>query len=167
MFQIKTGTDQQWEVDYSGPDAVTLNSEPFAWDIADLGGGRFHVLYQGRSFNAEVVEADYAAKQIVLKLNGQRVELQAKDRFDLLLERLGMANATAAKVNELKAPMPGLIVDIRVQPGQTVQKGDPLLVLEAMKMENILKAPADSTVSGLKVAMRDNVQKGQVLVQFA
>ena len=167
MFQIKTGTDQQWEVDYRGSDAVTLNSELFAWDIADLGGGRFHILYEGRSFNAEVVEADYATKQIVLKLNGQRVELQAKDRFDLLLERLGMANTTATKVNELKAPMPGLIVDIRVQPGQAVQKGDPLLVLEAMKMENILKAPADGIVSGLKVALRDNVQKGQVLVQFA
>jgi acetyl/propionyl-CoA carboxylase alpha subunit len=167
MFQIKTGTDQQWEVDYRSPDAVTLNNEPFAWDIADLGNGRFHILYQGRSFNAEVVEADYSAKNIVLKLNGQRVELQAKDRFDLLLERLGMANAATAKVNELKAPMPGLIVDIRVQPGQVVQKGDPLLVLEAMKMENILKAPADGTVSGLKVTLRDNVQKGQVLVQFA
>ena len=95
------------------------------------------------------------------------MELQAKDRFDLLLERLGMANAATTKVNELKAPMPGLIVDIRVQPGQAVLKGDPLLVLEAMKMENILKAPADGTVSGLKVVLRDNVQKGQVLVQFA
>ena len=167
MFQIKTSADQQWEVDYRGSDAVTLNSEPFAWDISDLGGGRFHILYEGRSFNAEVVEADYATKNIVLKLNGQRVELQAKDRFDLLLERLGMANAATTKVNELKAPMPGLIVDIRVQPGQAVLKGDPLLVLEAMKMENILKAPADGTVSGLKVVLRDNVQKGQVLVQFA
>ena len=167
MFQINTGTNQQWEVDYRSSDAVTLNSEPFAWDVADLGGGRFHILYEGRSFNAEVVEADYATKNIVLKLNGQRVELQAKDRFDLLLERLGMANAATTKVNELKAPMPGLIVDIRVQPGQAVLKGDPLLVLEAMKMENILKAPADGTVSGLKVVLRDNVQKGQVLVQFA
>ena len=167
MFQINTGANQQWEVDYRSPDAVTLNNEPFAWDIVDLGSGRFHILYEGRSFNAEVVEADYTTKNIVLKLNGQRVELQAKDRFDLLLERLGMTNATAAKVNELKAPMPGLIVDIRVQPGQAVQKGYPLLVLEAMKMENILKAPADGIVSGLKVSLRDNVQKGQVLVQFA
>ena len=167
MFQISTGASHTWEVDYHAPDSVTLNGQPFAWDIADLGAGRFHILHQGRSYNAEVVETDYTAKTIVLKLNGQRVELQAKDRFDLLLERLGMSNAAAVKVNELKAPMPGLIVDIRVQPGQTVQKGDPLLVLEAMKMENILKAPADGTVSSLKVGLRDNVQKGQVLVQFA
>jgi acetyl/propionyl-CoA carboxylase alpha subunit len=167
MFQISTGASQVWEVDYRTADSVTLNGQPFTWDIADLGAGRFHVLHEGHSYNAEVVEADYTAKTIVLKLNGQRVELQAKDRFDLLLERLGMSNTTAAKVNELKAPMPGLIVDIRVQPGQAVQKGDPLLVLEAMKMENILKAPADGTIASLKVNLRDNVQKGQVLVQFS
>ena len=167
MLQISTAPNQIWEVDYRAPDAVTLNGQPFAWDIADLGQGRFHVLYEGRSYNAEVIAADYATKNIVLKLNGQRVELNAKDRFDLLLERLGMSNTAATKVNELKAPMPGLIVDIRVVPGQTVQKGDPLLVLEAMKMENILKAPADGTVASLKVNLRDNVQKGQVLVQFS
>ena len=77
-----------------------------------------------------------------------------------------MGNATASKVNELKAPMPGLIVAIRVQPGQVVQKGDPLLVLEAMKMENILKAPADAVVKAIRVGLRDNVQKGQVLISF-
>ena len=167
MFQISTGASQVWEVDYRAANDLTINGQPFAWDLADLGDGRFHILHEGHSYNAEVVEADYAAKTLVLKLNGQRIELQAKDRFDLLLERLGMSNATAAKVNELKAPMPGLIVDIRVQPGQAVQKGDPLLVLEAMKMENILKAPADGTVGSLKVNLGDNVQKGQVLVQFA
>ena len=167
MLQISTGPEQLWEVDYRAADTITLNGQPFAWDIADLGEGRFHVLHEGRSYNAEVVSADYVTKNIVLKINGQRVELSAKDRFDLLLERLGMSNAAATKVNELKAPMPGLIVDIRVVLGQTVQKGDPLLVLEAMKMENILKAPADGTVAGIKVNLRDNVQKGQVLVQFS
>ena len=167
MLQISTSPDQTWEVDYQPKGDIKVNGMPFNWDIATLGNGRFHVLYAGRSYNAEVVEADYAAKNIVLKLNGQRVTLQAKDRFDLLLERLGMSNATAAKVNELKAPMPGLIVDVRVTVGQAVQKGDPLLVLEAMKMENILKAPADGTVGSIKVGLRDNVQKGQVLVTFA
>ncbi|WP_426061296.1 biotin/lipoyl-containing protein [Hymenobacter sp. B1770] len=167
MLQISTGPEQLWEVDFRAADTITLNGEPFAWDIANLGEGRFHVLHEGRSYNAEVVSTDFAAKNIVLKINGQRIELNAKDRFDLLLERLGMSNATAAKVNELKAPMPGLIVDIRVEPGQAVQKGDPLLVLEAMKMENILKAPANGTVGSLKVNLRDNVQKGQVLVQFS
>lgn len=167
MLEIQTGPGQIWQVEYRAADQLTLNGQPLAWDLAVLGDGRYHVLYEGRSYNAELVEADYVAKNIVLKINGQRLELHAKDRFDLLLEKMGMSNAAAAKVNELKAPMPGLIVAIRVAPGQVVLKGDPLLVLEAMKMENILKAPADGTVSGIKVTLRDNVQKGQVLVQFA
>ncbi len=166
MFQISTGPDRSWEVDYRTSDDLRLNGQSFAWDMAMLAPGRFQVLHGGRSYDAEVVSADYAAKQFTLKINGQRIELHAQDRFDLLLQRLGLSTAAAAQVNELKAPMPGLIVDVRVQPGQIVQKGDPLLVLEAMKMENILKAPADGTVSAIKVSLRDNVQKGQLLVQF-
>jgi len=167
MLQISIGPAHGWEVDFRATDSITLNGQPFAWDIAALGDGRYHIVYQGKSYNAELLAADYEAKTFVLRLNGQRVELQAKDRFDQLLERMGLSDAIAIKVNELKAPMPGLIVDIRVQPGQTVQKGDPLLVLEAMKMENILKAPAEGTVTSILVDLRANVTKGQVLVQFA
>ncbi|QKG57776.1 acetyl-CoA carboxylase biotin carboxyl carrier protein subunit [Hymenobacter sp. BRD128] len=167
MLHISTGPAHSWEVDFRAPDSIILNGQPFNWDLAPLGNGRYHVLHQGKSYNAELVSADYATKAFVLKINGQRVELQAKDRFDQLLDRLGLSDATAQKINELKAPMPGLIIDVRVQPGQAVQKGDPLLVLEAMKMENILKAPADGIVASIKVALRANVTKGQVLVQFA
>lgn len=167
MLEIRTSPEQVWQVDYLTPSQVSVNGQPLAWDLAVLGDGHYHVLYEGRSYKAELVEVDYTAKTLVLKINGQRLELQAKDRFDLLLEKMGMSDAAAVKINELKAPMPGLIVDIRVQPGQTVQKGDPLLVLEAMKMENILKAPTDGRVGSIRVTLRDNVQKGQVLVQFA
>ncbi|WBA40592.1 biotin/lipoyl-containing protein [Hymenobacter canadensis] len=167
MLQVSTSPTQTWAVDYRATGAITLDGQPFAWDLVVLGPGRFHVLHDGRSYVAEVVSADYATKSFQFKLNGQQLEVQAKDRFDLLLDKLGMNNAAASKVNELKAPMPGLIVDIRVAPGQQVQKGDPLLVLEAMKMENILKAPGDGTVGAIKIGLRDNVTKGQVLIQFS
>ncbi|QDA60710.1 biotin/lipoyl-containing protein [Hymenobacter jejuensis] len=167
MLQVRTGPDQTWEVEYNAKAPITVNGQPFAWDIVAVADGHYHILYEGRSYSAELISADYAAKTLSLKLNGRVVEIEAKDRFDLLLDKLGMSNATAHKVNELKAPMPGLIVDIRVQAGQEVQKGDPLLVLEAMKMENILKAPSDGVVAAIKVGLRDNVNKGQVLVQFS
>ncbi|UPL48493.1 biotin/lipoyl-containing protein [Hymenobacter sublimis] len=169
MLQVRTDAtpDQTWEVDYRPNGLTTVNGQPFEWDLTPLGQGRYHLLYNNRSYSAELITADYTAKTVVLKLNGQQLELQAKDRFDLLLDKLGMSNTAASKVNELKAPMPGLIVDIRVEPGQTVQKGDPLLVLEAMKMENILKAPGEGTVAAIKVNLRDNVTKGQVLIQFS
>ncbi|WP_400193455.1 biotin/lipoyl-containing protein [Hymenobacter sp. B81] len=166
MLQVRTGPDSVWDVDYR-PDQITVNGQPFGWDLVELGNGRYHLLWQNRSYPVEVVGVDGAAKTVQLKLAGRRFEVQAKDRFDLLLDKLGMSQAASHKINEVKAPMPGLIVDIRVVPGQTVQKGDALLVLEAMKMENIIKSPGDGTVSAVKVALRDNVNKGQVLVQFA
>ncbi|RZK22147.1 MAG: biotin/lipoyl-binding protein [Hymenobacter sp.] len=167
MLTIRTGPAHGWEVDFSAPDAVTLNGQPFEWSVSQLAPGRYQVLHHERAFTVEVLAADYASKTFSLKVNGQRIDLQAQNQLDKLLARLGLSDAAATKVNELKAPMPGLIVEVRAQPGQAVQKGDPLLVLEAMKMENILKAPADGVVASIKVGPRDNVTKGQLLVQFA
>ncbi|OUJ75175.1 acetyl-CoA carboxylase biotin carboxyl carrier protein subunit [Hymenobacter crusticola] len=167
MLQISTNSNRSWEVDYQPNGPISVAGEQFTWDLVMLGDGRYHLLYQGRSYSIEVISTDYTAKIFTLKVDNHLIELQAKDRFDLLLDRLGMAGSSAHRVNELKAPMPGLIVDIRVKPDQTVQKGDPLLVLEAMKMENILKAPVDGVVSSIKVSLRDNVGKGQVLISFS
>jgi biotin carboxyl carrier protein len=167
MVSISAGPAHSWDVNMRAANSIELNGQPFEWQISTLGVGHYQVVHQDKVYTIEVLAADYTAKTFALKVNGQRIELQAKDQLDKLLDRLGLSNATASKINELKAPMPGLIVEVRVQPGQAVQKGDPLLVLEAMKMENILKAPADGIVSSIKVGPRDNVQKGQVLVQFA
>ena len=73
----------------------------------------------------------------------------------------------AQKVNDLKAPMPGLVLDILVSEGQTIQKGDNLLVLEAMKMENNLKATNDAVVKKIKVSKGDKVEKNTVLIELS
>jgi biotin carboxyl carrier protein len=62
--------------------------------------------------------------------------------------------------------MPGLIIDLRVKEGDQVKAGDPLLILEAMKMENIIKASGDSIVKSLKVKKGETVEKNQVLIEF-
>ena len=77
-----------------------------------------------------------------------------------------MSNVNAQKVNDVKAPMPGLILEIKVQPGQEVKKGDPIMILEAMKMENILKSPGDGIVREIKVVEKQNVEKNQILILF-
>jgi biotin carboxyl carrier protein len=69
-------------------------------------------------------------------------------------------------VNELKAPMPGLVLRIVAQPGDEVKKGDALLVLESMKMENVLKAPGAGIVDKVLVTTGNAVEKGQPLVLF-
>ncbi|MCU0355390.1 MAG: biotin/lipoyl-binding protein [Cytophagales bacterium] len=135
-------------------------------DAVELRPGAFHVLRDGVSYNAEVVKSDAAEKTFSVKINGRLYEVKAQDRFDLLLHQLGMSNANSQRLKDLKAPMPGLILDIKVTDGQTVQKGDPLLILEAMKMENVIKAPADGTVKTVKVRKGESVEKGHVLLVF-
>lgn len=150
-----------------GPDGPVLNGKPFAWDLVKLTDRTFHILHRNRSYSAEVLDLNAAEKTVTLRINGHLHQVQLKDRFDRLLEQMGMSSAAAAKVNTLKAPMPGLIVGINVAVGDPVRKGDSLLILEAMKMENNLKAPGDVTVKALRATQGDRVEKGQVLVEFA
>ncbi|SFC83281.1 biotin/lipoyl-containing protein [Spirosoma endophyticum] len=158
--------NQSLTIDFA-PDGPTLNGEPFVWDLAKLSDRTFHIIHQNRSYNAEVLDLNAAEKTVSLKINGHTHQVQLKDRFDLLLEKMGMNNVASAKVNNLKAPMPGLIVGIPVQVGDVVAKGDSMLILEAMKMENLLKASGDGTVKTIHIAKGDRVEKGQVLIEFA
>lgn len=149
-----------------GPDGPVLNGEPFAWDLVKLTDRTYHILYRNQSYSAELLDLNAAEKTVSLRINGQIHQIQLKDRFDLLLEKMGMSDAAATKVNNLKAPMPGLIVGINVAPGDVVTKGDSLLILEAMKMENNLKAPGDGTVKAIRASKGDRVEKGQILIEF-
>ncbi|MVM34435.1 biotin/lipoyl-binding protein [Spirosoma sp. HMF4905] len=155
-----------FSIDFSA-EGQTLNGEAFAWDLVKLSDRTFHILHQDRSYTAEVLDLNAIEKTVSLKINGHIHQVKLKDRFDLLLEKMGMSTLASAKINELKAPMPGLIVGISVQPGDVVAKGDSLLILEAMKMENMLKAPGDATIKTIRIGKGDRVEKGQVLVEFA
>ena len=149
-----------------GPNGPVLNGEPFGWDLVKLTDRTFHILHQNRSYSAEVLDLNAADKTVSLRINGHRHTVQLKDRFDLLLEKMGMSSAATAAVNTLKAPMPGLIVGINAAVGDTVSKGDSLLILEAMKMENNLKAPGDGIIKAIRTTKGDRVEKGQVLIEF-
>ncbi|MGV3504007.1 MAG: biotin/lipoyl-containing protein [Adhaeribacter sp.] len=166
MIQVITANEKKWQVDIS-KNGILVDGQPFEWDLQELQPGHFHLLHQHQSYRVEVIEADYQQKTFLLQLNGQQHRLHLQDRFDLLLEQMGISAANPHQVNEVKAPMPGLIVAIQVAAGQEVKKGDPLLILEAMKMENILKSPGDGRVKAIKVNLRDKVEKNQVLIQFS
>ncbi|MGC1243224.1 MAG: biotin/lipoyl-containing protein [Chryseosolibacter sp.] len=147
-------------------DGFTVNGKAVAWDLASIQAGYFHVLLNDKSYRAEIVEMDQAAKSFTVKVNGKQYPVFLKDKFDLLLEKMGMNTNASARVNHVRAPMPGLIIDLKVKNGDVVKAGDPLLILEAMKMENIIKAPADAVVRSVKVSLREGVEKNQVLIEF-
>ncbi len=145
---------------------LLVNNQKLDWEVVQIGEGYFHILHNQRSYRAEVVKADPEAKTFTLKINGKKYEVAVKDRFDLLLEKLGMNNSSAGTLNSVKAPMPGLIVELKVAAGDQVQAGDPLLILEAMKMENVLKSSGQAVVKAVNVKKGESVEKGQVLIEF-
>lgn len=147
-------------------DAFVINGERITPDIEKIGDKHFHVLFRGKSLRAEIVKADKAARLVVVKINGRQYEVNVKNKFDLLLEKLGMQNGASGKMNSVKAPMPGLIIELKVKDGDAVKQNDPLLILEAMKMENVIKAPGDGVVKHVKVKKGNSVEKNQVLIEF-
>jgi biotin carboxyl carrier protein len=147
-------------------DGWSIDGVPFDGDIARVGTNRFHVIWKNKSYNIEVIERNAAEKSTHLLINGAHYHTTAKDNLDLLLEGMGMQNGSAQKINHVKAPMPGLIQSIAVAEGDNVAKGDNLLVLVAMKMENVIKSSGSGVIKTLKVAPGQIVEKNQVLLEF-
>jgi len=165
MYQTKTSTGAPVSITFEG-DQLLYNNQPFDWSLNQKSNNSFLILKDHQSFRAEILNIDTSSKTATIKIEKSIFEIELKDKMDMLLEKMGISNLDSAQVNDMKAPMPGLILDILVTPGQEVKKGDQLLILEAMKMENVLKAPGDGTVSSIEVAKGDSVEKGQVLIKF-
>jgi len=135
-------------------------------DIRVTGPGELSVILNNKSYVAEVIGNDVAQKTFTIRVNGNQYHIKIADKYDRLLKELGMDASASRKAGDLKAPMPGLVVDVAIEEGMDVRKGDKLIVLEAMKMENILKAAADGRVKKINVIKGNTVEKNTVLVQF-
>jgi biotin carboxyl carrier protein len=146
--------------------AAFLNDKNADIDMQHVGNNLFHILQNNQSYNAEIISVNADEKILSVRINNNVYSVSVKDRFDILLQQMGMNSASAKKANDLKAPMPGLVFKINVTEGQVVKKGDNLMILEAMKMENILKAAGDGIIKSIKVNLKDAVEKGQLLMQI-
>lgn len=165
MYRVKAAEGQEKEVEIE-KDKVSLNGQPIDWDISRVSEFHYHIISGRKSFNAELVSADYQQKVLTLKIEDQVFEMSVKDKMDQLLEKMGISAQITTAIAEVKAPMPGLILDILVEVGQTIEKGDQLMILEAMKMENVLKAQGEGTITSIEVSQGNSVEKNQVLIKF-
>lgn len=125
-----------------------------------------HVLESFKSQRAEVVSADFNNKTYQIKINANTYQVKISNDLDILIKDMGLTIASASVVNDIKAPMPGLILDINVKEGQEIKEGDQLLVLEAMKMENAITAPRDAVIKSIKVETTTTVTKNQLLIEM-
>ncbi|WP_420582184.1 biotin/lipoyl-containing protein [Reichenbachiella sp.] len=157
--------ENTYEIDQQ-QEEILLNGESFNFDLAASGNKDLHFLVNNRSYQTKVISVDKAEKTVQVKVNNTPYTVSVKDNLDLLLAKLGMESAGQAGAKDVKAPMPGLILDVLVSEGQEVKKGDHLLILEAMKMENVIKCPADGVVTGLHAEKGESVEKGKILLSL-
>ena len=113
-----------------------------------------------------ILKEDREKKTVRLRIGAHTYTVQVQDERSRLVRSLGLDKG-ALKVTEIKAPMPGLVLNVLVAPGDTVTKNDPVLVLEAMKMENVIKAPAPATIAAVHTRTGTAVEKGELLLTFA
>jgi len=166
MLKIKVNDKFSFEVS-SEKNLTKINDQEIKADMVRIDDRNFHILHNNKSYNVELIGINKEEKSCSVKVGSNIYSMQMTDQYDELLHQLGMDNLKSAKVSEIKAPMPGLVIRILVAEGDEVEKGGNLFVLEAMKMENIIKASADVKIKSIKVKPGDKVEKNQVVMIFS
>lgn len=162
MKYIATVEGRSIEIDINAEGEILADGARLEVDFQSVADEPvYSMLLNGESFEANVSSGEMAVEVL---LRGELFLIDVEDeRQRRLRETAGAAVQQEGDFN-LKAPMPGLVVSVPVEDGQSVAKGDHLIILESMKMQNELKAPKDGKVSRLRVASGDSVDQNQVLL---
>lgn len=148
-----------------------LNLEVSQEDIEKLDfvknqDGTYSLIENNVSFNIEIVRTDYLNKRYLLRVNEKEIGLSLKNELDLQIDRMGFVDKVGIFGGIVYSPMPGLVVKSNVQEGDQVDKGQALVVLEAMKMENIIKSPLKGVIRKIYVSEGNSVSKKQILMEI-
>ena len=136
-------------------------------DAVEVSPSKFHILKNNQAYTAEIIATDFIAKTYTVKVNGNTYSVAIANPLDLLIKEMGFLVGNSKQINEIKAPMPGLILEMSVSVGQEVQENDCLLILEAMKMENMIKSPTDGVIKKVVIKQGDKVEKNELLITFS
>lgn len=143
-----------------------INDKNFALDLIEIGKNNYHVLYNNKSYNINASDINFETKELMITVNNIKHKIRVRTELDNLLKKLGLHDAENLKDKDLKAPMPGLIVEVLVNKGDKINKGENLIILEAMKMENNLKANDDVIIKKVVAKKGKAVEKNDVLIIF-
>ena len=135
-------------------------------DFVSLSPTEFNIIKDHRSVTAKIVGEGAFGKRLEIEIEGYGFAVEIKDELDLVLQQMGFGSSSNKAIKEIKAPMPGLVLEIAVANGQEVKRGDKILILEAMKMENSIMIQTDARIKKIGVSAGQAVEKGQVLVEL-
>lgn len=157
-FKVKV--DNSFEFELKDSDANTL-------DLLKLTKSKYHLINNNKSFEIELEKSNFNRKKYVVKVNGNSYDIKISNQLDLLISDMGFSIGSVKKANDIKAPMPGLILSVNVVQGQEVLEGETLLILEAMKMENAISAPKNGIIKVISVKSGETVEKGVLMIEMA
>lgn len=166
MYNIKINGQEELSLALDAGQ-INVGGQDLQWDIQPLPNKSFSIIANNKSYVAFLERVDRARKTMDLRIENSIYSIKIQEPIDLLLEKMGLDISKTQKVEPVKAPMPGLVLKVMVTEGQSIRKGDPVLILEAMKMENVFKAASDATVKAIKIAEGQAVEKGEILIELA
>ena len=157
--------DKNYDIKFDSDNKLkgTINGEVFDFKIDSNIENNHSVLYRNSVFDIDLISIDIDKKLINLLVNGNLFELELEDKYDFIINKLGLRKSKSIKEGFVESIMPGLIIDIHVSEGESVFKGQKLVTLEAMKMENIIKSPSNSTIKEISITKGNTVEKGDIL----
>ena len=150
-----------------GPEGVIVNGEVVRATLNDVPGSPVRQVAIGDAVHRVIARRGTSRGQYTLVMNGKRFEVEALDARTRAIRDLSAASAAVTGPAPLIAPMPGMIVRVSVAPGDSVVAGQSMIVMEAMKMENELRAAGPGTVTAVRVFAGTAVQKGAILVELS
>lgn len=137
-----------------------------ALDITKKSDTEFHLIKNYKSITGRVVDSDSSGKKLLVEVEGNTFDIEIKTALDAMLEKMGFNLTGSKRLQDVKAPMPGLVLKTFVTEGQQLKEGDAVLILEAMKMENCILLHTDARIKKILVKNGQVVEKGQVLVEL-
>ncbi|MBM3152920.1 MAG: biotin/lipoyl-binding protein [Chloroflexi bacterium] len=162
MKYIVTVNEREYTVEIVDERRALLDGRVVEVDFEPVGGQPLYsLLADGKSFEAYVYPGEEALQVLLM---GQLYQVTVEDEREKRLRAAAGGRVAESGEYHLKAPMPGLVVAIPVQDGQAVEKGQALVILESMKMQNELKAPRAGVVGRIRVRERDSVEQRQTLL---
>ncbi|WP_053992624.1 acetyl-CoA carboxylase biotin carboxyl carrier protein subunit [Mangrovimonas sp. TPBH4] len=159
MGNFKISVNKQLEFEIDETEVTNLNA-------VKTSDNTFHILKDHKSYQAEITKLDFNKRNYEVKINNNSYNIHIQSPLENLIKSMGLALGNTKHVNEIKAPMPGLILDISVRVGDTVAEDSPLLILEAMKMENVITSPREGVIKAISAIKGDAVEKNQLLIEF-
>ena len=163
MIEIQINDGKKIALEKVGADLL-IDGEKTTKEVVQLDQNNYKVFGESTIFHIQILEKK--DNQLMMSVNGKVISISSTSHIDRILEKLGMDTASSSSVSDVKAPMPGTILALNVEPGESVSKGDSLLILEAMKMENVIKSVGDGTISSIHVKQGENVEKNQLLISM-